>query len=102
MLLLTGVPRQSFWAAYFLSHLGFFCLAWTIGYLHVLSGMNGVMLNSPVAYFALALSAGPTFIVYGYLLFRSMICAVPSMGWQLAERHLCIAWMIPTLGRAWE
>ena len=43
MLLLTGVPRRSFWVSYFLSHFAFFCVAWTIAYLRmVASEMKGV------------------------------------------------------------
>ena len=63
------MQRQRFWVAYFVGHILFFAVSWTISYLVMLSaGMDGVTANSAVPYFALALCAGPTFILYGYLL----------------------------------
>jgi hypothetical protein len=101
MLLLTGVPRMSFWMAYFLSHFAFFCIAWTIAYLRmVMSEMKGVTENSPVAYFALALAAGPTFILYGYLLSFGVNNFVQCHQWvgNWLNVTYAIAWMILTFG----
>ena len=82
MLLLSGLQRQRFWFAYFVGHILFFTVSWTISYLVMLSaGMDGVSANSAVPYFVLALCAGPTFIVYGYLLSFAMRCeAFPTVG----------------------
>jgi hypothetical protein len=59
-----------------------------------------VTMNSAVAYFALALSAGPTFIVYGYLLSFGVNTFVQCHQWvgNWLNVTYSIAWMILTFG----
>ena len=58
-----------YWISYFLSHWALFVLSWTASYFIMLvAGMDGVSQNNALCYFVLALSAGVTFIVFGYML----------------------------------
>jgi ATP-binding cassette subfamily A (ABC1) protein 3 len=101
MLLLSGVPRLSFWTAYFLSHMAFFVMAWTLSYsVMMAAGMRGVVLNSWVAYYALALAAGPTFITYGYALSFLVQDFVQCHQWvgNWLNVTYSIFWMILTFG----
>jgi len=70
MMLLCGLPRLTYWVAYFLSHYLFFFISWNLSYIIMWTsgGMDGINDNSAFCYYLLAMLAGPAFIVYGYLL----------------------------------
>jgi ABC-type multidrug transport system ATPase subunit len=99
MLLLSGLQRQRFWFAYFVGHIAFFTVSWTISYLVMLSaGMDGVTANSAVPYFVLALCAGPTFILYGYLLSFAIDDIIQCHEWvgNWLNVSYALAWMLIT------
>ena len=70
MMLLCGLPRLTYWLAYFVSHFIFFFLSWNLSYfiMWTSGGMDGINDNSAFCYYLLAIVAGSAFIIYGYLL----------------------------------
>lgn len=99
MMLLCGLPRPTYWFSYLTSHWLLYVVSWTVGYLVMyFRDMNGVNTHSVVCYFALGLSAGVTFIVYGYMLSFATDDVLAAQQWvtEFINLSFSIPWIVLT------